>query len=209
MAEEQAITNHYDAIVLGVGGVGSAALYHLARRGLRVVGLDRFPPGHSRGSSHGETRAIRKAYFEHPDYVPLLQRAYDNWRSLEQESNSRLLFTVGLLEVGAEDSELIVGVRTAADKYQLPIESVSRAEVQRRYPGFVVPEDYVALVESEGGYLLVEQCVITFIRMAEQYGAELRIGAAAIGWTCRDGLVHVECEDGHYTAQRLVITVFF
>src|SRR5438105_4443109 len=93
-------TKHYDVIVIGTGGVGSAALYHLARRGVRVIGLDRFPPGHDRGSSHGQTRIIRMAYHEHPNYVPLLRRAYELWRDLELESQRKLLYQVGILFAG-------------------------------------------------------------------------------------------------------------
>ena len=91
---------HYDAVVCGLGAMGSAALYELARRGKRVLGIDRFPPGHDRGSSHGETRIIRLAYFEHPSYVPLLRRAYELWRALEAEAARPLLHITGIVEIG-------------------------------------------------------------------------------------------------------------
>src|SRR5436190_7553390 len=100
----------YDVIVLGTGGVGSAALYHLARRGAKVLGLDRFPPAHDRGSSHGRTRIIRQAYFEHPDYVPLLKRAYELWFRLEHASGRKLYHEVGLLEIGPSDGVVVPGV---------------------------------------------------------------------------------------------------
>src|SRR3954468_1943671 len=110
---------HYDAIVLGTGGVGSAAAFHLARRGARVLGLDRFPGGHDRGSSHGETRVIRQAYFEHADYVPLLLRAYALWTELEQAAGERLLHEVGLLQVGPPAGHVVRGVLTAAKQHGL------------------------------------------------------------------------------------------
>src|SRR5690554_4419785 len=100
----------YDVIVLGLGGMGSAAAYHLARRGRRVLGLEQFDPVHDRGSSHGETRMIRECYAEHPSYVPLVQRAYENWRQLERDSGVDPILTItGGLYVGAPDSEFVEG----------------------------------------------------------------------------------------------------
>src|SRR5262249_45392523 len=107
----------YDAIVLGTGGVGSAALFHLARRGLRVLGIDRFSPGHDRGSSHGETRIIRQAYFEHPDYVPLLLRAYELWSELEKLTQQELFHQVGLLQIGPRNGHVVAGVLQSARQH--------------------------------------------------------------------------------------------
>src|SRR6185437_14060542 len=112
----------YDAVVLGVGGVGSAALFHLAARGLRVLGIDRFLPGHDRGSSHGQTRLIRKAYHEHPAYVPLVERAYALWRELEELSGRSLYRQVGILEVGPEDGTVVPGVLASARQHRLDVE---------------------------------------------------------------------------------------
>src|SRR5215467_9324465 len=99
----------YDAIVLGVGGMGSATVYHLARRGRRVLGLEQFSLGHDRGSSHGVNRIIRLAYAEHPNYVPLLRRAYELWRELESRAGERLLYITGGLDIGAPDSQIVTG----------------------------------------------------------------------------------------------------
>src|SRR5688572_32973817 len=129
----------YDAIVLGTGGVGSAALFHLARRGLRVLGIDRFTPGHDRGSSHGETRIIRQAYFEHPDYVPLLLRAYELWAELEQSTEQKLFYQVGLLQVGPADGTVIPGVLASARQHGLQVEELSNKAAEARFPGFRVP----------------------------------------------------------------------
>src|SRR5215213_5659935 len=126
----------YDAIVLGTGGVGSAALFHLARRGLRVLGIDRFTPGHDRGSSHGETRIIRQAYFEHPDYVPLLLRAYELWSELERLSGQKLICQVGLLQVGRPEGLVIRGVLESARRHGLPIEQLTAQEAEQRFAGF-------------------------------------------------------------------------
>src|SRR5437762_8679992 len=114
----------YDVIVLGTGGVGSAALFHLAKRGAKVLGLDRFPPAHDRGSSHGETRIIRQAYFEHPDYVPLLLRAYDLWAELAQQQGEALYREVGLLQVGPPDGIVLSGVLESARQHGLSVETL-------------------------------------------------------------------------------------
>jgi len=116
----------FDAIVIGVGAMGSAALYHLARRGLRVLGLDRFSIGHDRGSSHGHTRIMRKAYFEHPDYLPLLHRTYEMWSQLETASGRTLFRRVGLLLVGRPDGMILSNVRRAATEHRLSIEALTQ-----------------------------------------------------------------------------------
>ena len=144
----------YDAIVLGTGGVGSAALYHLAKRGLRVLGLDRFPGGHDRGSSHGQTRVIRQAYFEHPDYVPLLHRAYELWAELEQETYRNLYQEVGLLEVGPADGVVIPGVLQAARQHQLEVDQLTSDEARRQFPGFTIPADQTAVFEQRAGFCM-------------------------------------------------------
>ena len=113
----------YDVIILGTGGVGSAAAYHLAKRGANVLGIDRFAGGHDRGSSHGETRVIRQAYFEHPDYVPLLLRAYELWRELEAETGVDLLRQVGLLQVGPPVGTVVRGVLQSAKQHGLGVDS--------------------------------------------------------------------------------------
>ena len=139
----------FDAIVLGVGGFGSGALFHLARRGLKVLGIDRFGAAHDQGSSHGETRIIRKAYFEHPDYVPLLLRSYDLWADLEAESRQQLFWKCGLMLAGLPDSEAISGARLSASQHGLTIENLSAAAGTKRWPGFQVPESFDVVFEPD------------------------------------------------------------
>jgi len=196
----------YDVIVLGAGGVGSAAAFHLARRGTRVLGLDRFPGGHDRGSSHGQTRIIRKAYFEHPDYVPLLQRAYVLWHELEQEVGRQLYFPNGLIEVGPADGQVVPGVLQAADLHHLPVERLDPVEFAERFPGFVLPENCAALFERDAGYLLVEDCVIAHQQVARQHGAELVLDAEVVDWQATDEQVTVRTKTETFQAAKLVIT---
>ena len=166
----------YRAIVLGLGGVGSAALYHLARRHARVIGLDRFLPGHDQGSSHGGTRIIRQAYFEHSDYVPLVLRAYQHWQELSARQDERLFEEVGLLQIGPPDGEVIAGVRASARLHGLALDELTPAEIARRYPGFHAAQGMVGLFERRAGYLRVERSVIAHVEQAAAAGAEIRGG---------------------------------
>ena len=197
----------YDAIILGTGGVGSAAAYHLARRGAKVLGLDRFPAGHDRGSSHGETRIIRQAYFEHPDYVPLLLRAYELWRELEQVSGAELLKQVGLLQIGPPGGGVVRGVLASAQQHGLPVEQLTADEIHRRWPGFRVPDGMAGVFESAAGYLRVERCVLAHLAAAKACSAEFRFGSAVCALRAVGSAVEVETETGEkHQAAKLVIT---
>lgn len=196
----------YDVIVLGTGGVGSAAAWHSARRGVKVLGLDRFAGGHAHGSSHGQTRIIRKAYFEHPDYVPLLNRAYELWAELEQHANEQLYHEVGLIEIGPPDSVVIPGVLESARQHQLQVDELTKQDVAERFPGFIVPETSVAVFEPHAGYLMVERCVLAHLAEAKKCGAELRTGETIIDWQANDVGVTVRTDKRTYAARKLVIT---
>jgi sarcosine oxidase len=196
----------YDAIVLGTGGVGSAALYHLARRGLRVLGIDRFPPGHDRGSSHGRTRIIRQAYFEHPDYVPMLLRAYRRWEELAGQCGQQLYHETGLLQVGPPEGAVVQGVLASAKEHGLAIEELPGAEVEARWPGFRVPRPLVGLFEPRAGYLQVEACVIAHSQQAVQQGAELCSGETILRWQADGRQLVVTTDRQQYRAARLIIT---
>jgi monomeric sarcosine oxidase len=196
----------YDVIVLGTGGVGSAAAYQLAQRGAKVLGIDQFPGGHDRGSSHGETRVIRQAYFEHSDYVPLLLRAYELWRELEQEADVDLLHQVGLLQVGPPDGLVVCGVLEAARLHRLKVESLSRDEIPRRFPGFRAAKDAVGVFEPAAGYLRVERCVLTHLAAAKARGAEFRFGITAQSWKQEGESVRVVTSNGAFVASKLIVT---
>src|SRR5450631_2515109 len=134
-------------IVLGLGAMGSATAQHLAQRGHTVFGFDHFTPPHTLGSSHGETRIIRQAYWEDWRYVPLLFRAWQLWRQLEADTGQHLLQLTGGLMIGRPDSALVQGSLLSAQKFNLPHAVFSRDEVQRRHPAFHLREDMVALWE--------------------------------------------------------------
>jgi len=195
-----------DIIVLGLGGMGSATAAHLARRGASVVGFDAFEPGHSNGSSHGETRIIRKAYFESPDYVPMLERAYQLWHDLEAESDRELLTINGALNIGSSESGFVTGAMRSAREFGLNVEELDAADVRARFPGFQLPEDLVALYDPEGGFLRPERCTVAHLESARQHGATLRFNEPVLEWGADGGSVFVRTATERVTAGTLVIT---
>lgn len=196
----------YDAIVLGVGGFGSSAMFHLALRGLNVLGIDRFSIAHDRGSSHGETRIIRKAYFEHSDYVPLLLRAYDLWAELEATSLRQLFWPCGLMLAGLPESEAIAGARLSARTHGLNIENLSPDAAQKRWPGFRIPETFDVVFEPEAGFLGVEECVRAHVELAASHGANLLLDEPVVGWSSDGSEVRVRTANRELVAKSLVIT---
>jgi sarcosine oxidase len=196
----------YDAIVLGLGGMGSAAAYHLARRGASVLGLEQFGIAHDQGSSHGKTRVIRQAYYESPDYVPLLLRAYDLWHALEGEAGVPLLTTTGALYVGAHEVAHIAGAELSARTHHIPYEMLTPDEIRARYPVLRPREGTVGLYEFKAGILVPEQCVATHADLARRSGADLRTDESVVSWSAgRDG-VAVRTSRGAYEGGRLVVT---
>jgi monomeric sarcosine oxidase len=195
----------YDVIVLGAGGVGSAALLELARRGVRTLGIDRFHPPHDRGSSHGQTRVIRQAYFEHPDYVPLLTESYRLWRDLEAVAGKQLFQQVGLLEVGPPDGVVVRGVLRAAAEHELPVEPISACEIETRWPGLRIPNALTGVFEQNAGYLLVEDCVAANLAAAQTAGATLLTDTAVHEWTADERGVRVRTNAGNFSAAKLIV----
>ena len=166
----------FDVVVCGLGVMGSAALRELSRRGLRVLGIDRFAPGHDRGSSHGATRVIRLDYFEHPSYVPLLRRAYELWHELEQSSDQKLIHITGIVEIGAPDGRLITGVLASIRQHSLRHELLNAEDLMRRYPAFHIPPQYQAVVQPDGGFLAAEPSIHAMLALAKAASAEIRSG---------------------------------
>ncbi|VTT97963.1 methyltryptophan oxidase : Sarcosine oxidase OS=Sphaerobacter thermophilus (strain DSM 20745 / S 6022) GN=Sthe_0190 PE=4 SV=1: DAO [Gemmataceae bacterium] len=200
------MANTYDVIVLGVGGMGSAACFELARRGRRVLGLEQFPLVHARGSSHGHTRIIRTAYAEHPDYVPLVRRAFERWYELEQLTGRHLLTECPCLNVGPPGSEHVAGVRASVREHRLEAEELTAAEVVRRFPAFRFPADYAGVLERAAGFLYVEDCVRAHIDSAVSLGADIRAEEPVRSWEAVGGGVRVTTDRGTYSAAKLVVT---
>ena len=201
----------FDVIVIGTGGMGASAAMHLASRGVRVCGLDRFPPGHDRGSSHRQTRLIRMAYYEHPDYVPLLRRSYELWHDLETIVGRTLLVESGLLLAGPPDGAVVAGTLRSAAIHSLPVEPMTGRDASDRWPSLRIPEEWTAVYEARGGYLLVEDCVAAHAAAAVRLGAHLDHGCTVRGWRTvghgdHDRHVIVETDIGSYAADRLVVT---
>lgn len=196
--------NFYDSIVIGTGGVGSAALYHLASKGEKVLGMDRFQPPHNRGSSHGQTRIIRQAYFEGSDYTPLVLEAYKLWEELENRTGKPLYSEIGVLQIGSAEGEVVRGVVSGAEKFNLPVEMLTAEEIERRWPALIVPAGMVGVLESRAGFLRVEDCVEAHISAARAEGAELLADAEVLGWEPGPPVI-VKTAAGEFHADRLVI----
>ena len=179
--------DRYDAIVVGIGGMGSATAFHLSRRGWRVLGLERFDVIHPFGSSHGLNRIIRLAYSEHPNYVPLLWRAYELWRELEDLDGRQLLWITGSLEGGLPEGSTFTGALRACDIHGLDHEVLSGDEVNRRWPAYHLPEDHRLVHQPEGGFLASEDCILAHVRqaLANRGRAALARTGPGVGGACR------------------------
>lgn len=196
----------FDVIILGLGGMGGAAAFELARRGKKVLGLEQFDFGHALGSSHGQTRIIRQAYFEHPSYVPLAQRAFERWYDLEQRTGQHLFTECGCLNLGLPDGELVEGIRLATKLHSLAVEEYDPAQLRRRFPAFRFDDATVGVFEPRAGFLNVEDCVLAHIRQAATLGAELHDNEPALSWEASDSGVVVHTTKGTYRAKSLIVT---
>ncbi|MBA4169067.1 MAG: N-methyl-L-tryptophan oxidase [Chloroflexi bacterium] len=201
------MSERYDSIVIGLGGMGSASAYHLARRGQRVLGLEQFDLLHERGSSHGLTRIIRLAYHEDPSYVPFLRRSYELWHDLEADADERLLVTTGSIEGGPEDGPMFRGALEAAELHDIPHEVLDAAELRRRYPAYAGLDPATRVVwQPDGGFLLAERTILAHVNGALAAGADLRFREGVSSWEATaDGGVRVISDRATYEADRLVI----
>jgi len=196
----------WDVIIVGAGAMGSAAAYHLAKRGKRVLVLEQFGIGHERGSSHGLTRIIRLAYFEHPSYVPLLRRAFELWRELERASGRVLLHITGSIDAGLPDSRTVRGSLRSCAEHDLPHEVLTAAELRARCPGYALPDDYLAVLQPDGGFLIPEACIEAHIALAKAAGAAVRTGAKVVSLAAIPGggvVAHTTEEE--FEAEQVVV----
>jgi sarcosine oxidase len=199
------VTASVDSIVVGLGAHGSAAAYHLAKRGQSVLGFDRFGRGHTLASFGGLSRIIRLSYYEHASYVPLLRRAWDLWRELERDSGENLLTQTGGLYMGPPDGALVSGSLASARMHGLAHEVLDNAELRRRYPVIEVDADWIGVLDAQAGWLAPERAVETHLRQAERHGAALRFAEPIERWEPDGDGVRVTSARGTFRARRLVI----
>src|SRR5688572_71847 len=180
----------FDTIVAGLGAMGSAALHHLAGRGASVAGFDRFAPPHSMGSSHGETRMIREAYYEHPGYVPLVRRAYELWHELSARESTPLINETSGVFAGPRDGELVPGILRAAAEHSIPLETLSHAAAASRFPWLQIPEDMEIVTEPRAGFVYPERAIAAQLTSAAANGAGVFTDEPVLEWIPRgDGIV--------------------
>lgn len=203
----ESVSKKFDVVVLGLGGMGSAAVFHLASRGQRVLGIEQFSEAHDRGSSHGASRIIRQAYYEHPAYVPLVRRAYELWERLQIDSGADLLHLTGGLMIGPPGSPVVDGTIASATQHGLPYELLDAPELKRRYPVLCPRSDEIAVYELRAGYLRPESCVRAHLQQAASRGAELHFEERATNWQAHPSGsgISISTDRGSYEADRLVI----
>ncbi|HTR29159.1 MAG TPA: N-methyl-L-tryptophan oxidase [Puia sp.] len=196
----------FDILVIGLGAHGSAALYHLARTGLRVAGIDRFTPPHNHGSSHGQTRIIREAYHENPVYVPFIDAAYDLWGALEREAGRTLFVKTGGLFMGRKETIVVSGARHSAETHGIAYEWLEAADIRRRFPAFRAPDGTVAVLEKRAGILFPEECIKAHLAGAVAHGAEIFCEERVLGVREMGDGVEVRTSKGTFIAGKVIVS---
>ncbi|HEY2042060.1 MAG TPA: N-methyl-L-tryptophan oxidase [Jatrophihabitans sp.] len=198
-------SSEYDVIVIGLGAMGSAAAYHLVRRGQRVLGIEQFTPAHAFGSSHGATRIVRQAYFERPDYVPLLRRTYELWDELSADFGEPLFERCGALMIGLPDSPIVAGTLASAQRWSLPHEVLDAAAMRGRFSQFALPDDQIAVFEANAGFARAEASVLANIELAIDLGADLWFDTEVESVELGPGGVYITAADETLVAPKAVI----
>jgi len=200
------LSQEFDCIVIGVGGMGSSTLYNLAKRGRRVLGLEQFDIPHAEGSSHGVNRIIRLAYYEHPSYVPLLRRAYELWSEIESVTGEQLLYKTGSIDTAPSGHEVFEGSLESCLLHDIPHRVLNHAQINEEFPGYQLPPGHMGLLQEDGGFVLSERSIVAYVNAAMSTGAEIHAREVVSGWEPDQGGVRVYTDRGEYTAERLVIT---
>tara|TARA_R110000868_G_scaffold304437_17_gene565290 strand:+ start:23656 stop:24816 length:1161 start_codon:yes stop_codon:yes gene_type:complete len=199
----------YDIIIIGIGSMGSAALYNLSKQGAKVLGLEQFEVVHNKGSHSGQTRIIRKSYFEHSDYVPLLESSYKGWDLIQKETGKHLFHKTGLLYLGRPDHEVMRGIKKSSQQYKIPLEQPIHANdfktIKRDYSIFNIPTNFEGLLEQNAGFVLTEETISTYVDEAKKNGAILKTGEEVLNWGLKNGIVNVSTDKGLYKAKKLII----
>jgi monomeric sarcosine oxidase len=195
----------YDVAIIGTGTMGSAAAYHLAKRGARVIGFEQFQIVHDQGSHSGSTRIIRHAYFESPDYVPLILRADELWLDLARQTGRTVLVRTGGIDMGAADSTLVQGALEACRAHGLAYEHLTATDMMTRWPQFVVPREWEVCFDPQAGFLLVDDCIRGHIELATKQGAEIHDQENVLSWSHTNGHFEIDTSRGPYEAGRLIV----
>ena len=203
---EYSLSQEFDCIVIGVGGMGSSTLYNLAKRGRRVLGLEQFDIPHAEGSSHGVNRIIRLAYYEHPSYVPLLRRAYELWSDIESVTGEQLLYKTGSIDTAPSGHEVFEGSLESCLLHDIPHRVLNHAQINEEFPGYQLPPGHMGLLQGDGGFVLSERSIVAYANAAMSTGAEIHAREVVSGWEPDQDGVRVFTDRGEYTAERLVIT---
>lgn len=196
----------FDVIVIGVGSMGAPTCYYLSKRGHKVLGIEQFGITHELGSHAGQSRIIRKAYFEHPDYVPLLQKAYENWKELEDETGEQIYYQTGLVYFGRPEKAMLKGVKLSADLYKIPLEKVDEFSSKKRFPLFNIPKSFETLFEPEAGFIPPEKVIKLYVRQAVKFGAEIHTTEKVTGWRKMGNSIVVNTDKNTYHCGKLIIT---
>ncbi len=198
-------SNHYDVIVIGVGSMGAVACWYLAKGGYKVLGLEQFDIPHEQGSHAGQSRIIRKAYFEHSDYVPLLERAYHNWKELETITSSQVYYRTGIIYFGSPDSPMIKGTRNAAHQYHIALDILTHEEANVRHPSFHCPHHFQILFEPDAGFITPEKAIALYASDAIRRNADIRGRGKVLEWKKENSAITVFTNRNTYQADRLII----
>lgn len=199
-------TERYDVIVIGVGGMGSASCYHLAKRGKRVLGIERYDIPHAMGSSHGVNRIIRLAYYEDPAYVPLLRRAYELWRELQTGFGEQVLHITGSIDASEPDGEVFIGSLESCKLHDLPHEVMTGAQLSERFPGYRLPDRHQVVFQPDGGFVISERAIVGHVFGALEAGARIKAREQVLEWELTSDGVRVRTDKGVYEAERLVVS---
>ena len=200
------MVKHFDSIVVGVGGMGSSAVYNLAKRGQKVLGIEKFDVPHSEGSSHGVNRIIRLAYYEDSSYVPLLRRAYEMWSEIETIAKEQLLYKTGSIDTAPSGHELFEGSLQSCLEHDIPHEILNYRQINERFPGYEMPPGHMGLYQKDGGFVLSERAIVAYVNAAVTEGATIQARETVLKWEPEADGVRVFTDRSEYTADRLVIT---
>ncbi len=200
------MSNHYEVIVAGLGANGSAAIYQLAKAGKKVLGIDKYKPPHTMGSSHGETRVIREAYYESHLYVPFVREAYKLWNKLESASGKELFLKTGGLMIGKAGSALVTGSKLSAEIHAIPVEYLLSQDIKERFPAFKPASDDVAIYEFNAGILFPEACVQAHLTLAEDFGTALHYHETILNIIPLDNKVVITTNKNTYTSDKLIVS---